>query len=66
MPVQVTTDSTSCHLTGKTDARPLALEEAKPKIVEALKKAPDTRVNIDQGRRDGATTSRSQKIWSTA
>src|SRR5215469_16559212 len=26
------------HLTGKTDARPLTLEEAKPKIVDALKK----------------------------
>jgi peptidyl-prolyl cis-trans isomerase D len=26
------------HLTGKTEARPLALEEAKPKIVETLKK----------------------------
>jgi peptidyl-prolyl cis-trans isomerase D len=26
------------HLTGKTEARPLALEEAKPKIVDALKK----------------------------
>jgi hypothetical protein len=25
-------------LTGKTEARPLALEEAKPKIVDALKK----------------------------
>src|ERR1043166_382236 len=27
------------HLTGKTEARPLALEEAKPKIVDALKKS---------------------------
>jgi hypothetical protein len=26
------------HLTGKTETRPLSLEEAKPKIVEALKK----------------------------
>jgi peptidyl-prolyl cis-trans isomerase D len=26
------------HLTGKTESRPLTLEEAKPKVVEALKK----------------------------
>ncbi len=37
--VQVTDGFYILHLTGKTDARPLALEEAKPKIVEALKKA---------------------------
>jgi len=36
--VQVADGFYILNLTGKTDARPLALEEAKPKIVEALKK----------------------------
>jgi SurA-like N-terminal domain/PPIC-type PPIASE domain len=36
--VQVTDGFYILHLTGKTEARPLGLEEAKPKIVEALKK----------------------------
>jgi SurA-like N-terminal domain/PPIC-type PPIASE domain len=36
--VQVTDGFYILHLTGKTEARPLALEEAKPKIVDALKK----------------------------
>jgi len=37
--VQVTDGFYILHLTGKTDARPLTAEEAKPKIVDALKKA---------------------------
>jgi len=36
--VQVADGFYILHLTGKTGARPLALEEAKPKIVDALKK----------------------------
>src|SRR5207247_9008391 len=36
--VQVADGFYILHLTGKTEARPLTLEEAKPKIVEALKK----------------------------
>src|SRR5262245_43581709 len=36
--VQVTDGFYILHLTGKTEARPLMLEEAKPKIVDALKK----------------------------
>jgi peptidyl-prolyl cis-trans isomerase D len=38
-PVQVTDGFYILHLTGTTEARPLTLEEAKPKIVDALKKA---------------------------
>ena len=36
--VQVADGFYILHLTGKTDARPLTAEEAKPKIVDALKK----------------------------
>src|SRR5262249_41441798 len=36
--VQVADGFYILHLTGKTEARPLTLEEAKPKIVDALKK----------------------------
>jgi peptidyl-prolyl cis-trans isomerase D len=36
--VQVTDGFYILHLIGKTEARPLTLEEAKPKIVDALKK----------------------------
>jgi hypothetical protein len=38
-PVQVADGFYLLHLTGVTEARPLTLEEAKPKIVEALKKS---------------------------
>src|SRR5215468_11358964 len=37
-PVQVADGFYILHLIGKTEARPLTLEEAKPKIVDALKK----------------------------
>ncbi len=37
-PVQVADGFYILHLTGTTESRPLTLEEAKPKIVEALKK----------------------------
>jgi hypothetical protein len=37
-PVQVADGFYILHLTGKTEARPLTLEEAKPKIVDTLKK----------------------------
>jgi len=37
------------RLTGKTDARPLALEEAKPKIVDALKKTRTREVMSTKG-----------------
>jgi hypothetical protein len=38
-PVQVADGFYILHLTGRTEAQPLTLEEAKPKIVDALKKA---------------------------
>ncbi len=38
-PVQVANGFYILHLTGTTEARPLTVEEAKPKIVDALKKA---------------------------
>jgi hypothetical protein len=38
-PVQVADGFYILHLTGTSEPRPLALEEAKPKIVEALKKS---------------------------
>lgn len=38
-PVQMADGFYILHLTGTTEARPLTLEEAKPKIVDALKKA---------------------------
>ena len=37
-PVQVADGFCILHLTGTSEARPLTLEEAKPKVVEALKK----------------------------
>src|SRR5262249_34525176 len=37
-PIQVADGFYILHLTGRTEARPLTLEEAKPKIVDALKK----------------------------
>src|SRR5215469_7881160 len=37
-PIQVADGFYILHLIGKTEARPLTLEEAKPKIVDALKK----------------------------
>jgi hypothetical protein len=47
--VQVTDGFYILHLTGKTDARPLALEEAKPKIVDALKKTRTREVMSTKG-----------------
>ena len=38
-PIQVADGFYILHLTGATEARPLTLEEAKPKIVDALKKS---------------------------
>ena len=38
-PIQMADGFYILHLTGTTEARPLTLEEAKPKIVDALKKA---------------------------
>jgi len=38
-PVQVADGFYILHLTGRTETQPLTLEEAKPKIVDALKKA---------------------------
>ena len=38
-PIQVADGFYILHLTGVTEARPLSLEEAKPKIVDALKKS---------------------------
>src|SRR5205823_1699985 len=38
-PIQVADGFYILHLTGANEARPLTLEEAKPKIVEAIKKA---------------------------
>ena len=38
-PVQVADGFYILHLAGKTEARPLTAEEAKPKIVETIKKS---------------------------
>ena len=48
-PVQVADGFFILHLTGKTEARPLTLEEAKPKVVEALKKTRDREVMSTKG-----------------
>src|SRR6478672_1167958 len=47
--VQVTDGFYILHLTGRTEARPLALEEAKPKIVDALKKTRTREVMSTKG-----------------
>ena len=47
--VQVTDGFYILHLTGKTEARSLALEEAKPKIVDALKKTRTREVMSTKG-----------------
>jgi len=47
--VQVTDGFYILHLTGKTDARPLTAEEAKPKIVDALKKTRTREVMSTKG-----------------
>src|SRR6476620_10364058 len=47
--VQVADGFYILHLTGKTDARPLAAEEAKPKIVDALKKTRTREVMSTKG-----------------
>src|SRR6476660_4636137 len=47
--VQVTDGFYILNLTGKTEARPLALEEAKPKIVDALKKTRTREVMSTKG-----------------
>src|ERR1044071_6328030 len=38
-PIQVADGFYLLHLVGKTEARPLAIDEAKPKVVDALKKS---------------------------
>jgi hypothetical protein len=48
-PVQVADGFYILHLTGTTEARPLTLEEAKPKIVEALKKTRSRELMSTQG-----------------
>src|SRR6266487_5077493 len=48
-PVQVADGFFILHLTGKTEALPLTLEEAKPKVVEALKKTRDREVMSTKG-----------------
>jgi len=48
-PVQVADGFFILYLTGKTEARPLTLEEAKPKVVEALKKTRDREVMSTKG-----------------
>ena len=47
--VQVADGFFILHLIGKTEARPLTLEEAKPKIVDALKKARTREVMSTKG-----------------
>src|SRR6476646_9312361 len=47
--VQVTDGFYILNLTGRTEARPLALEEAKPKIVDALKKTRTREVMSTKG-----------------
>jgi hypothetical protein len=48
-PVQVADGFYILHLTGTSEARPLTLEEAKPKIVEALKKTRSREVMSTKG-----------------
>jgi hypothetical protein len=48
-PVQVADGFYILHLTGTTESRPLTLEEAKPKIVDALKKARSREVISTKG-----------------
>src|ERR1051325_8644580 len=47
--VQVADGFYILHLTGKTDTRPLSLEEAKPKIVDTLKKARERELMSTKG-----------------
>src|SRR5437667_11683415 len=48
-PVQVADGFYILRLTGKTETRPLTLEEAEPKVVEAIKKTRDREVMSTQG-----------------
>ncbi len=48
-PVQVPDGFYILHLTGTIEARPLTLEEAKPKIVDALKKARSREIMSNKG-----------------
>jgi hypothetical protein len=48
-PVQVADGFYILHLSGTTEARPLTLEEAKPKIVDALKKARSREIMSTKG-----------------
>jgi hypothetical protein len=48
-PIQVADGFYILHLTGVTEARPLTLEEAKPKIVDALKKSRDRELMSTKG-----------------
>src|ERR1043165_337322 len=48
-PVQVSDGFYILHLVGITEARPLSLEEAKPKIVETLKKSRDRELTSTKG-----------------
>ena len=48
-PIQVADGFYILHLTGATDARPLSLEEAKPKIVDAIKKSRDRELMSTKG-----------------
>src|SRR6266496_581810 len=49
-PVQVADGFYLLHLTGVSEARPLTLEEAKPKIVDALKKSRSRELMSTKGR----------------
>src|SRR5205823_623532 len=49
-PIQVTDGFYILHLTGVSEARPLTLEEAKPKIVDALKKSRTRELMSTKGR----------------
>ena len=59
--VQVTDGFYILHLTGKTEARPLAARRSETENRGRAEEDADTRVNVDQRRGDGATTSGSQK-----
>jgi len=48
-PIQVADGFYILHLTGITEARPLTVEEAKPKIVDALKKSRDRELMSTKG-----------------
>ena len=54
-PIQVADGFYILHLAGITEARPLTLEEAKPKVVETLKKSKAKELMSTKGSGCGST-----------